>query len=287
MFQRRNDEWVALLSAKALMRWVLASAIHAMLAACATPSERAIHSAMGSGMNVTIIDGTIYRHDSYYRDGKPGSKLLVFIEGDGSPWTDFGRTIATDPTPRHPLALQLAQETPGAVLYLGRPCYFRVRDDVGCAASVWTSDRYSAQVVGSMAAAVNRFASAHGYPDVMLIGYSGGGTLGLLMAPRIPATSMVVTIAANMDVAAWTQYHRYLPLTGSMNPASEPPLSPSIRQLHLFGARDANVSERVNRRFLDTLTDEQIWRFPSFGHVCCWVRDWSAIWTRIEAKPPE
>jgi pimeloyl-ACP methyl ester carboxylesterase len=209
--------------------------------------------------------------------------LYVFIEGDGSPWVDAGTRVAQDPTPHRPLALELAAATPHAVLYLGRPCYFELHLEAICTPDLWTSGRYSAAVVDSLAAAVRRYAAANDNPPLILIGYSGGGALAVLMAAHLPATHAVVTIAANLDVDAWARWHRYLPLSAGENPATEPPLADAILQWHMVGGKDDNVPEAVNRRYFDTLRPDQVWRYPDFDHACCWLERWASILARIEA----
>jgi hypothetical protein len=250
---------------------------------CANLAERAGRLAQQDGLAASVVQGTQFRHELFVSAAPRGSVLYVFIEGDGSPWSDNGREPAHDPTPRRPLALELAVRTPRSVMYLGRPCYFLARSDSACRPSVWTSERYSAGIVESLVAVVNRFVQEGAYRSVILIGYSGGGTLAVLMAPSIPATGAVVTIGANLDVAAWSSWHGYAPLEGSLNPAAQAPLEPAIRQWHLVGGRDLIVPESVSRRYLDTLHRDQIWRFPSFDHACCWVEQWPNILGRIEA----
>ena len=93
-----------------------------------------------------------------------------------------------------------------------------------------------------MVAALRGFLSVHPYRNVVLIGYSGGGTIAWLMAARIPETTRVVTIAANLDIDEWTRIHDYSRLAGSLNPALAPALTPAIEQLHFVGGRDTNVT---------------------------------------------
>lgn len=93
-----------------------------------------------------------------------------------------GRRVA----PRVPLGLELAVRTPESVLYLGRPCYFGLIRD-GCTEKVWTSERDSAAVVASMVAATKTYVAAHNFQRVLIVGYSGGGTLAVLMASQLSA----------------------------------------------------------------------------------------------------
>lgn len=265
---------------------------------CANPTLRARAYAQRNGMSAMSLQGTRFQHEIFTKGAakratsKPdgtadatvdSAMLYVFIEGDGSPWVDAGTRIAKDPTPHRALALELAAATPHAVLYLGRPCYFAPRPETICTPDLWTSGRYSTDVVDSLAAAVARYAAANDNPPLILIGYSGGGALAVLMAAQLPEVRAVITIAANLDVDAWARWHRYLPLAASKNPATEAPLAESILQWHLVGDKDDNVPESVNRRYFDTLRPDQVWRYPDFDHACCWAEHWVSILTRIEA----
>jgi pimeloyl-ACP methyl ester carboxylesterase len=260
-----------------------AATLFSMLCACQDLTVRATRAAQHAGLTSATVQGTQYQHEIFVHSSTPGDTLFVFIEGDGSPWSRDGLTVSRDPTPHRALALELAEHTPHSILYLGRPCYFSARTDSGCNTRLWTSERYSARVVESLAAVVNRYAANNAYRRVTLIGYSGGGALAVLMAPRIPSTGAVITIAANLDVEAWASWHGYLPLEGSLNPATEAPLDPAIQQWHLVGDRDLSVPPRVSRRYLGNVRAERIWHFASFDHVCCWVEQWSSILPRIEA----
>ena len=94
-------------------------------------------------------------------------------------------------------------------IYLGRPCYFGLATSPNCTPAVWTHDRYSEKVVASMQAALEKYLQLHPYKHLMFVGYSGGGVLAMLLAARVPNTEKLVTIAANLDTDAWTQYHNY------------------------------------------------------------------------------
>jgi dienelactone hydrolase len=277
------------------LRFGLLVVVLAALSGCVTSTQRALCYAQRHGMTASLIQGTRFHHQIFARSAleleapeprapSAGQEVLyVFIEGDGLPWIDAGSKVAADPTPHRPLALELAAATPRSVLYLGRPCYFAARSDTHCSADFWTSGRYSAEVVDSLNAAVHRYATDHGDPPIVLIGYSGGGVLAVLMAAHLPATRAVITIAADLDVDAWVRWHRYLPLSTSENPATAPPLANSIRQWHLIGGKDANVPELVERRYFDSIRPDQVWRYADFDHVCCWTKHWDSILARIDA----
>lgn len=263
-------------------RRVLAAAAFLLLGACREVAPNA-QTALRAGLKTGLVRGTLYQHVTFANAPSTASPQYVFIEGDGLPWRRNGSQISPDPTPHHALALALAIRTPGSRLYLGRPCYFSAIHDPACNPRVWTSERFSAAVVASMAAVVNDYCATRCHGGVVLVGYSGGGVLAVLMASQVPATVAVVTIAADLDIDAWAGWHRYAALQGSLNPANLPPLPSRIRQWHLVGDRDRVVPPAVSRRYLDRVPADYVWHFPTFDHVCCWVQRWPELFSRIEA----
>ena len=248
-----------------------------------TPAARADEIARTAGFEASILRGAGFAHQAYFTLVPETETLFVFLDGDGSPWTDHGTRVAMDPTPRIPLGLQLAARTRASVLYLGRPCYFGATGENECTADLWTSKRYSPAVVDSMSAALNAFLATHHFGEVALIGYSGGGTLAVLLAPRVPAARIVVTVAANLDLAAWTSFHGYLPLDGSLDPVHEPPMASRMQEWHLAGARDRNTPPELNSRYWERISTDRLWVYPDMDHACCWVSQWPDIFVRLQA----
>jgi dienelactone hydrolase len=253
-----------------------------LLFGCQTWQHRVGSIAESAGLHHESLSGAGFEHEAYLSVvGGRYATLLVMLDGDGSPWVDGGTRASDDPTPRRPVALQIAGHTPGAVLYLGRPCYLGRSHDTGCVPELWTSARYSETVVRSMATALNRFVESHGVREVVLVGYSGGGTLAVLMAPRVPSVRAVVTIAANLDVDAWTDKHGYLPLADSLNPVNEPQLPSAIPEWHVVGGRDRNVPWALNRKYWTRVPEDHVWRYEQADHACCWVELWPQILERL------
>jgi hypothetical protein len=119
---------------------------------------------------------------------------------------------------------------------------------------------------------------------VLLVGYSGGGTLAVLMAARVVHIAGVVSVAGNLDPDAWTHRHHYLPLAGSLNPASQPPLPPDLPQWYLIGDRDTNVSYAMVGNYLDRVPQSRVWHFGDFDHSCCWGRAWPEVYAQIATQ---
>lgn len=261
------------------------AALH--LVGCATPSESIVDRIQELKFSVTTVTGTKYRHLVAQAEVADHGPIHIYVEHDGVPWARPD-VVSSDPTPRHPLALELMARDKGHRVYLGRPCYFGLKDDPGCSARLWTDARYSDEVVESLAEVVNRIVATRKKADtVVLIGYSGGGTITWLMAKHIPATTAVVTVAANLDVAAWTTLHNFTPLAGSLDPAKEAPLPQRIRQVHMVGGRDSNVPPALTRSVALRQSDTKVIEMPAFDHVCCWLERWPGLLQNTFSDTPE
>lgn len=248
---------------------------------CASPQRSFDQRAQELGFVREDIDGLGYRHSLYLHPlpVKSGNRLHVYLSGDGTPWLRGG-VPATDPTPRKPVALELmALDTNPSVL-LGRPCYHGLTSEPGCRADLWTDGRYSEAVVRSLAAALGRLGRPEG--KMVLIGYSGGGALTMLLAPRLPAVVAVVTLAANLDIDAWSDHHGYRRLTGSLNPVDQPPLSPSVVQLHYVGSRDRRAPAALASRVASRNGEPEPIVLKGPDHASGWHRHWPAILRKLD-----
>lgn len=163
--------------------------------------------------------------------------LTIYIEGDGRPWRSRYKK-AEDPSSNQPSLYSVMLKDTGAALYLGRPCYFNT-EDKACSSLWWTEKRYSQPVIDSMYQVVLNYSAD--YKSIRFIGHSGGATLAALLAEKVGKTRMLVTIAGNMDIASWTQYHGYSSLSGSVNPIDQPALKPEICQLHVIAGKDETI----------------------------------------------
>ena len=248
-----------------------------------SPTEHAVQRAARHDLVPTVRDGLPFRHWLLEKSGS-ATTLYVFIEGDGSPW-HRGLEPSTDPTPRNPLALELMLATPGPALYVGRPCYFDLHArDPHCDPDVWTFGRYSEAVVASLARVIGDAARDTRARHLTLVGHSGGGTLAVLLAPRLPGVQRVITIGAVLDTTAWTAWHGYEPLAGSLNPVTQPPPPSNIEVIHFAGGRDQTVPAFLAYDALATIGSGELRVETESDHVCCWVRDWPRI--LAEFPPP-
>jgi len=245
------------------------------LVACATPTTKLIDIAeaerfersqkSANGFELLVLQNAKATH--------PGNQLHVYLEGDGTPW-QYRVIKSRDPTPRQPLMLRLMALDSAPAAYVGRPCYNGTFNAKGCSNELWTSARYSEDVVVSMSGVIQQLVAGTGASSVRLFGHSGGGTLAMLIAERIPQVSHVVTIAANLDTDGWVAHHGFSPLYGSLNPARQVPLRTGIKQWHFLGGQDAVVPASLVKPFVNAQPAAAGFEIGNFTHGCCWRRVW-------------
>lgn len=255
----------------------------AMLAGCghggATRDETAAGIARAAGLEAGTSTGAGFDLQTWRRDdGRPGP-LFVYIEGDGLAYLD-ARTPSTDPTPVDPIALRLAAADPGpAVLYLGRPCQFAPgRGDPRCNVRAWTTSRFGPDVVASIDDAIGRARARAPERPLVLVGYSGGGVIAALVAARRKDVSLLVTVAAPLDVADWTRRMGVSPLEGSESPLDHVERLARVRQVAFAGQGDKTVPvESIASAIAKFGPSAKLIVVPDFDHRCCWVRDWPRL----------
>lgn len=199
------------------------------------------------------------------RDGGSGGILTIVIEGDGEAHDRHGAPTP-DPTPSDPGAWKIARAWPEGepAAWLGRPCQF-VRD-AACTPADWTSERFSVANLDLASAAIDDLKRRSGAARVRLVGWSGGGTMSALLASRRDDVAGLVTVAAPLDLAAWTAWHGISPLQG-LDPARSPP--PPVPQLHLIGSADPRNPPKLAQP-IAIRTGGQV-TVQRARHSCCWT----------------
>ncbi|WP_317203283.1 alpha/beta hydrolase [Janthinobacterium sp.] len=257
-----------------------------LLAGCAapTPEARRQHAdslAAARGWQRLTLPTDDFVLAAYGPAAAAGATLTIYIEGDGLAWLSRARA-SDDPTPLRPLALQLAlQHKQGPAAYLARPCqYVDGAERRACEPDYWTGHRFAPPVVAASNQAIDALKRRYGATQLVLVGYSGGAAVAALVAARRADVARLVTVAGNLDHAAWTALHDVPALSGSLNPADAWARLQYIPQWHFIGAADANVGPAVAAAYLA--------RFPAarrphlqvvagFDHSCCWAEQWPAL----------
>ncbi|CAI8798340.1 alpha/beta fold hydrolase [Methylocaldum szegediense] len=246
---------------------------------CASPTQRIAEAAAGFGYQPLELEGKGFKLTAFFKPGaeKTGKPLHLYLEGDGTPWLSRLK-ISDDPTPRDPVMLRLMALDEGPALYLGRPCYYGHATDPGCSPALWTNRRYGPEVVDSLAHALRVFLSGNGARRLVFFGHSGGGALAVLLASRFPETDAVVTLAGNLDIDAWTGYHGYSPLAGSLNPAEAK--TDGVLEYHFLGEGDRIIPPSVFEPIAKRRPHARVFVLPDFDHRCCWQEVWKEILQR-------
>jgi predicted esterase len=247
-----------------------------LITGCSTASSSFAIKASKSGFKSTQIQGLNYQHNLYKNKSSKNRVLHVYLGGDGTPWFK-GRYITRDPTPLKPIMLDLMKLDQTASIYLGRPCYHQYKMPSNCDNALWTNKRYSPIIVNSMVTALKRYIKQHNISKVNLFGFSGGGTLAMLLAPQLKEVNAVITLAGNLDTDAWTTHHGYSPLFGSLNPALQPALPTNIQQFHYIGEDDKNILIKLIKPVIEQQKNARLIVIKQTDHHCCWLNHWQKI----------
>ena len=210
---------------------------------------------------------------------KPGDLaggLVVYIEGDGKAWRSRYH-VSADPTPQNPVALKLALRDPRpGILYLARPCQYVGQEQLNqCDSSLWTTDRFSGQVIRSIDSAITD--SKHSTQDQLtIVGYSGGGVVATILSMHRSDVDSLVTVAAPLDINAWTNYHHVSSIDNSFDLIDAQMGDTPQCMFHFHGGKDAIVPPTVIETYRrnNIRKDARFFTVTEFDHSCCWVRDW-------------
>jgi pimeloyl-ACP methyl ester carboxylesterase len=275
-----------------IMKAVFCLALCAALSACSStdlvPRQRKAEViAGGAGWTYQLVEAGDFDLATYASPRKANEDLLVvYIEGDGLAFLG-PRTISSDPTPTEPVALELARrDLHDNVAYVARPCQYTIALGArNCTPDHWTTRRYAPEVIDSMSAAVDTLKRDAGAKKIILVGYSGGGAVAVLLAARRSDVVGLVTVSANLDIAFWVQRDGLSPLKGSLDPADVAARVENIPQVHFVGSDDEVVGPSVTQSYLSHMKDRSHARaieIARFDHVCCWVDQWTALAARPE-----
>ncbi len=256
-------------------------ALLVMAAGCAviqSPAERAAVIAAEARLLEVQLPASALK--AYLRQPAAANtrRLTIYLESDGAPWLAPDRPPA-DPTPIKPLVLRMAAADPSSpVAYLGRPCqYLDAVELAKCDPALWTRGRFSETAVAATNRAVSKLKERSGALRIALVGYSGGGALGALVAARRTDVECLVSVASPLDTAAWTRALGVSPLRESLNPADVASGLATVRQTHFTGAADRVVPPATIGRFIASQRATRIVNRAAFDHECCWADEWPQL----------
>lgn len=219
-------------------------------------------------------------------------QLTVFIEGDGRAW-DTRTSPSRNPTPHRSQALALALAHPQQpAAYLARPCqYLPLASQPQCTPQTWTQQRFSDSAVRNLNDAIDNLKTLFQADTLHLVGFSGGGVLAALLAARRDDVARLTTLAAPLDLAAWTRLHQVSAMPHAINPADVRAQLDGVNQLHLAGTEDRIVPPTLVQHFVQGFNKEsratgrvRFKQVAGVDHQCCWVQHWPAVLSDEEQK---
>lgn len=225
---------------------------------------------MLSGLPVTVIDikKTLSKHESVH----------LYIEGDGDAFTPQG-TPSANPTPRTPVALQLAlaDTTAARTLYISRPCqWVDVTQYPKCKKAAWTTQRFTSAVLQDYTALIEELTQNQ---SLTLIGYSGGAWLAYGVGQRLENATAVISVAGNLNPNAVNAHH-HVPLM-DVAPFTQP--EKPLPMLMLTGGKDRVIPPKLSEamqaeRPAGCVTLKVI---PEATHTEGWVENWRQMLAEI------
>ncbi len=222
--------------------------------------------------------------------GYADKTLTVFIEGDGAPWENNGFSPPADPTPQKPIGLELAiQETkiqiqtnvqsprtPGrAIAYLSRPCQFVKRHP--CRIDLWTDERFGDLAIQLISQAMVSLVRESNAGKLQIVGYSGGGVVAKLLEKRLDGLVCTVTLAAPLDLDAWTSRLRISPLRTTKFQASTQKSTRKVISSHYIGDHDKLVRLSDLGGYAVPSPHNSVISLPGVSHNQGWLQHWSNI----------
>lgn len=215
--------------------------------------------------------------------------IHVYIEGDGNSWKS--RYVLSDnPTPRQPLALQLAErDIHSHVVYIARPCQYTSHAlDPLCVPQYWSSHRYAPEVIQAFHETLDQIKLKTQKTHLYLVGFSGGASVAALLAAERKDVICLTTVAGDLNHEALSRHHQTTPLAHSLNPITVAAQLKSLPQYHFSGAKDKIVPPWVAEQFAKTVDDPDcvnVRIFPKVKHHKGWLEHAETICTvKMECK---
>lgn len=243
----------------------------------------AVNIAKEAGLHPVGIQTKLFGIVSFQLDSIKDDTIYIYIEGDGYSWSSSNNP-SDDPTPIIPFALYLAsKDYHQNMVYLARPCQYLGLDlnlKSNCTSNYWTKDRFSIPIIESMSEAIDGIKSKFHSKSIVLIGYSGGGALALLIAAKRSDIQKVVTVSGNLNVRGWEKEFRIDKLSGSEDPMDYRDRLKGINQLHLIAENDQIVPKNLSYEFINSMDKSpyiEVMIYPDFDHNCCWVDNWKDL----------
>jgi hypothetical protein len=261
-------------------------AVMFVLVSCATlnvDKRRQTASSIAGHSNFKPFNyqGAMFNFFGYIKEGTDASYPIVYIEGDGFSWVNK-HTVSPNPTPKNPVALRLAAiDTSSSVIYMARPCQFvDLENEKNCRQDYWTNARFAPEVIQGFDTALNDMKHRYGSIGFHLVGFSGGGSIAVLLASVRDDIQSVRTVAGNLDHVALHRDKGVSQLTKSLNPIDVAQRTNNISQMHFSGQNDRVVPSWVTQNFVRAADNPKCVKMnviSNTSHAQGWEKMWPSM----------
>lgn len=258
--------------------------MNVLISGCGASGHRLTHSIAEKGHGLDALPSQPFSLMSSsapsYRGAGP---LRIYIEGDGRAWITPTRP-SSDPTPQDSPVWTLMRADPTPSVYLARPCQYHMT--VGCNPTVWSADRYSRNALQSLNSALDIIKARHAAKELELVGYSGGGTLALLLAAHREDVIQVQTLAGNLSPTVWAEMVGVSAMSSAIDPLDYGEKLSALRQRHLAGGDDVIVPPLLMDEFLKRLPEADCMETAALEgvtHAGGWEQAW-ANWRNLPVQ---
>ena len=227
-----------------------------------------------------LVKGDDFWVTTYQKIEDINQPFVFYIEGDGAAFNGKYR-ISHDPTPKSQMLIKLAaMDKRPNVVYVARPCqYTPMHLNPKCSNQYWTNKRLSDDSVQSINEVIN---SINNKQKFSLVGFSGGGGIAVLVAARNNKVKDIITIAGNLDIQLFTNYHNVTPMIGSLNPIDYVDKVKNIPQLHLSGGKDKIIPPFIADKFVQNASSICVKQeiYEDVSHLDGWKKIWEYVYTK-------
>jgi len=206
------------------------------------------------------------------------SSADVYIEGDGDSHATT-KFAGGDPSPVNPVALDLAsRDLAKNVVYIARPCQYRESpDQKACPQALWSTRRYSPEVIAAYNAALDEIKKRNDITDFNLIGYDGGANIAAALASERTDVTTLRTVAGVLNPSLVYDAKKD-PLDGdSFSAMSVAGRLATLPQHHFIGAGDTTVAPAVYHSYRQAIGDSNCVHYSfvqDADHERGWVEKW-------------
>jgi hypothetical protein len=201
--------------------------------------------------------------------------IHIVLEGDGMAWKNK-KTPSTNPTPRQiSTAAKLSEALAKRgflTQYWARPCqYVDGNSWRDCHIPDWTTERFGTLALTHYQQLFEHSAELNPQAKFIFWGYSGGGVLASMLAAQNPDKICALhTLAAPLDLPAWTNFHKITPLKAGIHFSEVSAANKNLPQRHFVGKKDNIIPPDILIKSLGKKAYESLVILENTSHHSGW-----------------